>query len=181
MGFSKPAYRGFVWPCTLQSGAETCYKLIVLCFLKVPRACLAEWQLKYSPNACGTRGKHFTKPFLQVSTPECSYVYQYFSLLRFQIKVPAEVTTFPGHDQVRHSEVSSQPLLLPRHLPAKCQYVSESAFWLLLEVGRLLKIGNWDYRLQFWKIGISNHFFYSFFDYFWSNCVSDYFKTWQNG
>ena len=52
-------------------------------------------------------------------TDICGFFVEYSALLRFQIKVPAEVTTFPGHDQMRHSKVSSKPLLLSRHLPAK--------------------------------------------------------------
>ena len=44
-------------------------KVLVICFLKVPLLARAAWQLQYSPKACGTLRKHFTKTFSQPDTP----------------------------------------------------------------------------------------------------------------
>ena len=47
----------------LQSGAATCSEGFVICFLKVPLACLAAWQLQYSPTSWGTLAETCYKTF----------------------------------------------------------------------------------------------------------------------
>ena len=58
---------------TIQSGAATCRKCFVICFLcKFPLLAWAAWHPQYSPTACWSLKKHITKSFLQVAAPECS-------------------------------------------------------------------------------------------------------------
>ena len=48
-------------------GAATCFEGFVICFLKVPLACLGSVAAAVQPNSLGTLGKHFTKPLEQVA------------------------------------------------------------------------------------------------------------------
>ena len=47
-------------------------KVLLYIFCKFPFLAWAAWQLQYITTACGTLRKHFTKPFLQVASPECT-------------------------------------------------------------------------------------------------------------
>ena len=59
-------------PCDVYNlGRQLEEKVLLYVFCKFPLLAWAAWQLQYSPTACGTLGKHFTKPFLQVAAPEC--------------------------------------------------------------------------------------------------------------
>ena len=60
-------------PCVFRPESSTVWgvglwKGFVKCFLKVSIA----QQLQYSSTSCGTLRKHFTKPFLQPDTPDCT-------------------------------------------------------------------------------------------------------------
>ena len=50
-------------------GAATCSKGFVICFLKVPLACLGSMSVTVQPNSLGTLRKHFTKLSEQVAAP----------------------------------------------------------------------------------------------------------------
>ena len=53
-------------------GRQLVDKVLLYVLCKFPLLAWAAWQLQYSPTACGTLRKHFTKPFLRVAAPECN-------------------------------------------------------------------------------------------------------------
>ena len=57
---------------TVQSGAATCRKGFVICFLKVSLVCVGSIVAAVQPTACGTLRKHFTKLFLRAATSQCT-------------------------------------------------------------------------------------------------------------
>ena len=53
-------------PLFILGGAATCFDGFVICFLKVPLACLGSIAAAVQPNSLGTLRKHFIKPSEQL-------------------------------------------------------------------------------------------------------------------
>ena len=59
--------------CAVLGGAATCSEGFVICFPKVPLACLFSMAATGQPNSLGTLRKHFAKPSEQVAAPPGTY------------------------------------------------------------------------------------------------------------
>ena len=84
----------------LQSEAATCRKGFVMCFLKVPLACLGSMTAAVQPYSLWNSQTHITKPVLQVADPECSCLheqamaFQHFQSTSNHLRLDGSVTFY---------------------------------------------------------------------------------------
>ena len=65
LAVSGTSIKGLCFVCTLLGGAATCSEGFVMCFLRVPLACLGSMAAAVQPNGLGN--SQFTKPAEQVA------------------------------------------------------------------------------------------------------------------